>query len=85
MGVPVLHEDAIFPVRQQGIPINIYGLRLRQAVKGGHHLLLLTHELILVDKHRHGVNAGRHMLKGKAVVLKSLQYLAWPITISMLR
>ena len=23
MGVPVLHEDAIFPVRQQGIPINI--------------------------------------------------------------
>lgn len=23
MGIPVLHEDAIFPVRQQGIPINI--------------------------------------------------------------
>ena len=43
------------------------------AVQIGDDLLLMGHELILVDEYGHGIDAGGHVLKGEAQVLENLK------------
>ena len=45
-------------------------------MNSGNHLLLMSHKFCLVDKHGHGINAGRHMLKGNALVFQNSQHLS---------
>ena len=51
-------------------------IRLYGTVNSGDHILLLLHELRLMNDNGKRIDSGRHMLKGNAVLLKYLQHLS---------
>ena len=54
----------------------VNAVRMCHTMYAGNNLLLLIHELILVNEYRHGIDSRRHMLNRDSVVLEYSENLA---------
>ena len=67
-------HSASHDCNQGQISLQIYKIRLNRTVDSGYYRLLIVHELILMHKNRHGINAGRHVFKRDSILFKNIKH-----------